>query len=820
MSKNSDKKQISKEADLLLEDMHRNIVNTLGNDFLPPRKDTYYNGLAYSVRERLMARWLKTQRAYYTQESKRVYYLSMEFLPGRFLMNYVTNMQLGDQVKEAIGHTDFSLEQLEDEEWDAGLGNGGLGRLASCFMDSLATLKIPAYGYGIRYDYGIFYQTIENGYQVEHCDNWIRQGNPWEFARRGFLYNVNFYGRSEAYTDEKGALRYRWIDTEKIKAMACDILIPGYGSDNVNNMRLWAAVSSEDFNLGQFNKGDYTGAMEAKVLSENISKVLYPSDEKEEGKELRLKQQYFLVAATFQDIMRRFKRHNSDFSLFPKQIAVQLNDTHPTIAIPEFMRLLVDEEGLDWDYAWSICNKTFAYTNHTVLPEALETWSVNLLSRLLPRHMQIIYDINDRFMKEVIGKFPGRLDLMNKMSIIDDGFPKKVRMAHLAIVGSHAVNGVAMLHSNILKEHLFKEFDACFPGRLTNVTNGVTPRRWILQANPRLSELITSRIGDGWITDLDQLKKLIPLAEDASFRAAWRDVKKENKERLKDYVSRKIGVEIDTDMLFDVHSKRMHEYKRQLLNVLHAITLYTRLKDNPELDMAPRTIMFAGKAAPAYHLAKLIIKLINSVGDVINNDESVNKKLKVLFLPNYCISQAEKVIPATDLSEQISTAGLEASGTGNMKFAMNGALTIGTLDGANVEMMEEVGEENIFIFGLKAHEVVSLKEKGYNPYEYLHKDEELRRILDLIDSNHFCQNEPGLFKPIMHTLLEGGDKYLVLADYRNYVDTQREVGQLYRNKEEWTRKSILNTANMGKFSSDRSIKEYAERIWDVTPLDL
>jgi glycogen phosphorylase len=820
MQKNSNNKQISKEAQQLLDDMQRNIVSTLGNDFLPPRKDTYYNGLAYSVRERLMDRWLKTQRAYYAQDSKRVYYLSMEFLPGRFLMNYVTNMQLNSQVKEAIGHTNFTLDQLEDEEWDAGLGNGGLGRLASCFMDSLATLKIPAYGYGIRYDYGIFYQTIENGYQVEHCDNWIRQGNPWEFARRGFLYDVNFYGRSEAYMDEKGVLKHRWIDTEKIKAMACDILIPGYGSDNVNNMRLWAAVSSEDFNLGQFNKGDYTGAMEAKVLSENISKVLYPSDEKEEGKELRLKQQYFLVAATFQDIMRRFKRHNSDFSLFPKQIAVQLNDTHPTIAIPEFMRLLVDEEGLDWDYAWSICNKTFAYTNHTVLPEALETWSVNLLSRLLPRHMQIIYDINDRFMKDVIAKFPGRLDLMNKMSIIDDGFPKKVRMAHLAIVGSHAVNGVAMLHSNILKERLFKEFDACFPGRLTNVTNGVTPRRWILQANPLLSELITSRIGDGWITDLDQLKKLIPLATDLGFQAEWREVKKANKERLKEYVGRKIGVEIDTNTLFDVHSKRMHEYKRQLLNVLHAITLYTRLKDNPELDMAPRTIMFAGKAAPAYHLAKLIIKLINSVGEVINNDESVNKKLKVLFLPNYCISQAEKVIPATDLSEQISTAGLEASGTGNMKFAMNGALTIGTLDGANVEMMEEVGEENIFIFGLKAHEVVSLKEKGYNPYEYLHKDEELRRVLDLIDSNHFCQNEPGLFKPIMHTLLEGGDKYLVLADYRDYVDTQREVGKLYRNEEEWTRKSILNTANMGKFSSDRSIKEYAERIWDVAPLNI
>ncbi len=808
------------DAERLLADIRKHIVCTLGNDFLPPRKDTYYNGLAYSVKERLSERWLKTQREYYSKEAKRVYYLSMEFLPGRFLMNYVTNMQLGEQVKEAIKETNFTLEQIESEEWDAGLGNGGLGRLASCFMDSMATLKIPGYGYGLRYDYGIFYQTIENGYQVEHCDNWIRQGNPWEFTRRGFLYDVNFYGRSEAYTDESGRLRHRWKNSEKIKAMACDILIPGYGSDNVNNMRLWSAVSSEDFNLGHFNNGDYTGAMEAKVLSENISKVLYPSDEKEEGKELRLKQQYFLVAATFQDIMRRFKRHNSnDFSLFPKQIAVQLNDTHPTIAIPEFMRLLIDEEGLLFEDAWKICVDTFAYTNHTVLPEALETWSVDLLGRILPRHMQLIYEINDRFMKDVAKRFPGRFDLMSKLSLIDETYPKRVRMAHLAIVGSHAVNGVAMLHSNILKERLFKEFDVCFPGRLTNVTNGVTPRRWILQANPKLSALITSRIGDGWITNLDELKKLIPLAEDKDFRAEWREVKKANKERLKGYIKNKVRVEIDTDSILDVHVKRIHEYKRQLLNVLHAVTLYNRLKDNPELDMAPRTIVFAGKAAPAYHLAKLIIKLINSVAQVVNNDESINKKLKVIFLPNYCISQAETVIPATDLSEQISTAGLEASGTGNMKFAMNGALTIGTLDGANVEIMEEVGEENIFIFGLKANEVIELRDRGYNPYEYMRRDEELRRALELIGSNHFCPNEPRLFGAILHTLLESGDKYMVLADYRSYVDAQGEVDKLYRDKEEWTKKSILNAANMGKFSSDRSILEYAERIWGIKPLD-
>jgi len=810
--------QLSSDAVQLLDDIQKHIVGTLGNDFNPPRKDTFYNGLAYSVRDRLAQRWLKAQRNFYDHGTKRVYYLSMEFLPGRFLMNYVTNMQIGAQVKEAIDGTDFTLEQLETEEWDAGLGNGGLGRLASCFMDSMATMKIPGFGYGIRYDYGIFYQTIESGYQVEHCDNWIRQGNPWEFARRGFLYDVNFGGRSEAYTDEKGAIRYRWTQTEMIKAMACDILVPGYGNDNVNNMRLWAAVSNEDFNLTHFNRGDYTGAMEAKVLSENISKVLYPSDEKEEGKKLRLKQQYFLVAATFQDIMRRFKRHNKDFSTFSQQIAVQLNDTHPTIAIPELMRLLLDEEGLLWDEAWNICVKTFAYTNHTVLPEALESWSVDLLGSLLPRHMQIIYDINDKFMKEVTAKFPGRLDVMAKLSLIDDGYPKKVRMAHLAIVGSHAVNGVAMLHSKILKEHLFKEFDVCFPGRLTNITNGVTPRRWILQANPQLSKLISLHIGDGWITNLDELKKLIPLADDVGFKEAWNGVKKSNKERLAGYILRKTGVTVDTDSLFDVHTKRMHEYKRQLLNVLHAITLYVRLRENPDFDMTPRAIIFAGKAAPAYHLAKLIIKLINSVAQVVNNDESVSKKLKVIFLPNYCITQAEKIIPASDLSEQISTAGLEASGTGNMKFAMNGALTIGTLDGANVEIMEEVGEENIFIFGLKADEVVGMKERGYNPHDYLQNDMELKRVIELIDSNHFCPNEPGLFRPILSTLFEEGDKYMVLADYRSYVDTQGAVGRLYRNKDEWIKKSILNTANMGKFSSDRSIKEYAERIWGIKPL--
>lgn len=805
-------------AQKLLQDIQKHIVTTLGNDYRYPRKGTYFSGLAYAVRDRLVERWLESQRDYYDQETKRVYYLSMEFLPGRFLMNYVTNLELEQEVKETLKGLDFNLEELEDEEWDAGLGNGGLGRLASCYMDSMATLKIPGYGYGIRYDYGIFHQKIINGYQVEQSDNWVRHGTPWEFARRGFLYDVNFYGRSEMYKDIDGIVRHRWVDTENVKAMACDVLIPGYGTENVNNMRLWAAVSSEDFSLTHFNKGDYTGAMEAKVLSENLSKVLYPSDEKDEGKELRLKQQYFLVAATFQDIIRRFKKHNKNFKLLPDEVAVQLNDTHPTIAIPELMRLLVDIEGLTWEAAWDICVRTFAYTNHTVLPEALETWPVERLGKVLPRHLEIIYEINHRFLQDVEMRFPHEPELLSKLSIIEEGVHKKVRMANLAIVGSHKVNGVAALHSKILKESLFKEFDRCFPGKIINITNGVTPRRWILQSNPKLSALISEHIGKEWITNLFELKKLEHLAENPEFQKAWREVKLANKERLIKYIHRKTGLDVSAGMMFDVHVKRIHEYKRQLLNILHIIALYARLKENPNLDMVPRVAIYAGKAAPAYAMAKLIIKLINSVAKVVNNDPAVCGKLKVVFLPNYCISSAEKIIPATDLSEQISTAGLEASGTGNMKFALNGALTIGTLDGANVEMLEEIGEENMFIFGLKAHEVEEKKKGGYNPYEVVQNDPELKKALTLIHTNRFSEEEPGLFQPIIESLLEHGDKFFVLEDFRSYVNAQDKAEKLYKDSFEWTKKSILNVARMGKFSSDRSILEYAENIWGIEPL--
>ncbi|HUV50650.1 MAG TPA: glycogen/starch/alpha-glucan phosphorylase [Anaerolineae bacterium] len=797
------------------QDIERHIMLTLGDDYLAPTSSLYYKGLAYGVRDRLVERWLKTQRSYYDKITKRIYYLSLEFLPGRFLMNYIVNMNIKDECNKALEKAGFTLEDLEEEERDAGLGNGGLGRLASCFMDSIATLKIPGYGYGIRYDYGIFFQTIINGYQVERCDNWIRDGNPWEIKRGSSLYEVKFYGRSEPYMGNDRRLKYRWVDTDNVMAMACDIFIPGYGNDNVNNMRLWAATSSREFNLEYFNQGDYIGAIEAKVMSENISKVLYPSDDKEYGKELRLKQQYFFVSATFQDIMRRFKKKNSILDKLPDEVGVQLNDTHPSISIPELMRILMDDEGLGWDEAWNICTRIFAYTNHTVLPEALETWPVDLFGKMFPRHLEIIYEINHRFLKKVKELYPGNQEMLSGLSLIQEGQERSIRMAHLAIVGSHSVNGVSRLHTDIIKNGLFKDFDKLFPGRIKNITNGISPRRWLLQANPALSQLITSVIGSGWITDLYILKELIPYADDPEFCVAWQKVKKENKERLANYVMHKVGIDINPDTLFDVHVKRIHEYKRQLLNILHVITLYNRLKEKPELQLVPRTIIFGGKASPGYFLAKLIIKLINSVAEIVNNDPDVNEKLKVIFLPNYCVSKAEKIVPATDLSEQISTAGTEASGTGNMKFALNGALIIGTLDGANVEIMEEVGEKNIFIFGLNQEEVKKLRSGGYNPYNYYLNDPELKKALDMINYGYFSPEQPRLFWPIREALLDNGDKYFVLADYRQYVQKQEEASSIYYNPMEWARRTILNTANMGKFSSDRAVLEYAREVWGL-----
>lgn len=802
----------------LKDEIRRHIWLSMGRDPAKPNRHACFMGLAYSVRDRLIDRWIRTQRSQYDTLAKRVYFLSLEFLPGRFLMNYLISLKMVQQAREAVAELGFDLDELEEEEWDAGLGNGGLGRLASCYMDSLACLDYPAYGYGIRYDYGIFHQTIENGWQREQCDNWSRKGTPWEIRRGEYLTPVRFYGRTESYTDAAGRECYRWVDGEVVMAMACDILVPGYGDEFVTNMRLWRAQSSREFNLEEFNQGDYIGAVEAKVQSETISSVLYPSDEMEQGRELRLKQQYFFVAATLADILRRFRKLNRDFTELSDFVAIQLNDTHPAIAIPELMRLLMDDEGLQWDKAWPICVKTFAYTNHTVLPEALETWPVGLIRRLLPRHMEIIFEINRRFLNGLTHLKKTDQDFQSRVSLIAEGDQQRVRMAHLAIVGSHTVNGVAELHSTILKKELFRDFDTLFPNRLTNVTNGITPRRWLAQANPLLAQLINDAIGPDWVTDLAQLKKLEPLAEDAEFRRQWAKTKRNNKKRLARYILRKIGLGVDPDTLFSVQVKRIHEYKRQLLNILNVITLYRRIRANPEAPVVPRTVIFAGKAAPAYHQAKRIIKLINAVAAKTNADPDVQGKLRVLFLPNYCVSQAEKIIPAADLSEQISTAGMEASGTGNMKMSLNGALTIGTLDGANIEIMQEVGEENIFIFGLTADQVGEMRKNGYDPRSYYDSDAELRQTLDSISRGDFSPEDPDLFSPIVESLLQQGDYYMLLADYRAYVDAQEQVGKLFVNQDAWIRKSILNTARMGKFSSDRSVKEYADRIWRMKPL--
>jgi len=802
----------------LKDDILRHVRSTLGRDPLHLDKYSAFMGLAFSVRDRLIERWIATQHALYDTLAKRVYFLSLEFLPGRFLKNYIISLRMEEEARQTLSAMGFDLDELEEEEWDAGLGNGGLGRLASCYMDSLACLDLPGYGYGIRYDYGIFHQVLEHGWQKEQSDNWRRRGNPWEIQRRNHLVPVRFHGRTETFADSLGRTRRRWVEGEVVMAMACDILVPGFGDDYVTNMRLWSARSSREFNLETFNQGDYVGAVEAKVQTETISKVLYPSDEGEAGRLLRLKQQYFFVAATLADILRRYRKLYRSFEHLPEAVAIQLNDTHPSIAVAELMRLLVDEEGLAWEEAWELAVGTFAYTNHTVLPEALETWPVELIRRLLPRHMEIIFEINHRFLEDLRRRFPDDPHLPARLSLIQEGAEQRVRMAHLAIVGSHTVNGVAALHSRILRESLFRDFARVFPERFRNVTNGVTPRRWLYQANPTLAGLITSTIGPEWVTDLERLGQLEPLADDPAFRRAWREAKHVNKKRLARYALRKVGLGIDPDTLFDVHVKRLHEYKRQLLNVFHVITLYNRLKAHRGPAAVPRTVIFAGKAAPAYHQAKRILKLITSVAEVVNHDPALQGRLRVVFLPNYCVSQAEKIIPAADLSEQISTAGMEASGTGNMKMALNGALTIGTLDGANIEIREAVGAENIFIFGLTAEEVAARRAGGYDPGRHYAEDEELRRVLDMIATGHFSGGDPTLFAPLVRALLEQGDYYMLLADYRAYLTAQEAAGRLFADPEEWTRRSILNTARMGRFSSDRSVREYSAEIWRIQPV--
>jgi len=796
----------------------RHIRITLGTDPRNVDSLTCYLALAHCVRERLLDRWTESQRALYDTFAKRVYFLSLEYLPGRLLRSNLISLGMEEAAREAVSDLGFDLDELEEEEMDPGLGNGGLGRLASCYLDSMACLGIPGYGYGLRYDYGMFHQTLADGHQREQCDNWAPHGSPWDVRRLRHSFAVRFFGRTETFEDDQGRRRHRWVGGETVLATANDILVPGYGSNFVSNMRLWVASASRDFELHEFNQGDYVGAVQAKVRSENITKVLYPSDASASGRELRLKQQYFLVAATLADILRRFRKQSSSLAELPEYAAIQLNDTHPSIAVAELMRLLVDDEGMAWDDAWNICIRTFSYTNHTILPEALETWPVELLGRLLPRHLEIIYDINHRFLARVRAEHAQEPELPRSLSLIQEGPVRMVRMANLAIVGSHTVNGVAALHSRILRERLFRDFERVFPGRLQNVTNGITPRRWLYQANPELSELITTRIGADWVRDLGQLARLVPLADDPVFREEWRAARLRNKQRLGRYILRRTGIGVDPQTLFDVQVKRIHEYKRQLLNVLHVITLYNRLRCSGAVATAPRTVIFAGKAAPAYHQAKLIIKLITAVAEKVNSDPATQSKLRVVFLPNYCVSQAEKIVTAADLSEQVSTAGFEASGTGNMKMSLNGALTIGTLDGANIEIMEEVGRENIFVFGLNTEQVAELRRTGYDPRVYYESNAELRQALDMIGSGHFSPEQPSLFAPLLSALLDGGDVYLLLADYADYVRAQEDVGRTYLDRDRWTRMSILNTARMGKFSSDRSVLEYAERIWKVSPI--
>lgn len=800
---------------------HESLLDHLTYSFA---KDKYsatprdkFNSVVLSVRENLVEQWMKTQQQYYYMDIKRIYYLSLEFLLGRLLRNYIISLDLLDDYRKAVDVLGMTYEEIFEHEWDAGLGDGGLGRLAACFLDSMAKLQYPGYGYGIRYEYGIFSQKIKNGYQLEAPDNWLRYGNPWEFPRPELIYPVHFYGRVKTITGESGRFRMEWVDTDDVMAMAYDYPVPGFHTGTVNTLRLWSAKSSREFRLEYFYSGDYIKAVEDKSSSETISKVLYPDDHTLAGKELRLKQQYFFVSATIRDIIRRYRKYHPTYNEFPKKVAIQLNDTHPAIAVAELMRILVDEDSIAWDDAWDITEKTFAYTNHTVLPEAIETWSEGLMGCLLPRHLQIIQEIDRRFLIQVTERFSGEPERKWQMAIITGDGEKRVHMARLALVGSHTINGVSRLHSDILKENVFKNFYLMFPERFQNITNGVTPRRWLLEANPGLSSLITEAIGEGWTKDLEELRKLESLAEDTEFRKRFRTVKMSNKIALSDFLKRKNNLSFQPSFLLDCQIKRFHEYKRQLLNILHAITLYNRIK-NKKTDEAfvPRTILFAGKAAPGYFLCKLMIKLIHCISDAINAHPEVNKKLKVIFVPDYGVTLAQHIIPAAELSEQISTAGYEASGTSNMKFILNGALTIGTLDGANVEIREEVGEENFFLFGLKAREIMEMH-PTYNPRKYYEEDENLRQIINQLSKGYFSPMEPELFYPIVKSLLEG-DRFFVLADYASYINCQENVADVYRDEERWTKMAILNVARSGKFSSDRAIREYAEKIWKISPV--
>ena len=821
-SKN-DKPWESTRTGLSIETLGRavaeNLFYLLGKPLVNVHPHDLYMALAYTVRDRLLQRWINTITNFLEQEVKVVCYFSAEFLPGPHLGNNLVNLGVYRDIQRAIQKLGGNLEHFLDLEEEPGLGNGGLGRLAACYLDSLATLQIPAVGYGLRYEFGIFDQEIRDGWQVEITDKWLQYGNPWEIPRPEFSQQVKLGGHTEAYTDEQGHYRVRWVPEWVVKGVPYDTPILGYKVNNCNVLRLWKAEAVESFDFQAFNQGDYYDAVDEKMVSENLTKVLYPNDEPWVGKRLRLEQQYFFCSCALQDMIRNHLRLFDDLDNFHESWAVQLNDTHPAVAVAELMRLLVDEYLLDWERAWHITQQAMAYTNHTLLPEALEKWSLPLFAGVLPRHLEIIFEINQRFLDQVRVKYPHDPARLARLSLIEETGGKSVRMAHLACVGTHAINGVAALHTELLKDTVLKDFYDLWPEKFSNKTNGVTPRRFLLLSNPRLSELITDKIGDAWVNNLDELRRLEQWAEDLSFHQKWRQAKLENKQDLSALIQARTGVGVDPASLFDIQVKRLHEYKRQHLNVLHIITLYNRLKSRPDLDITPRTFIFGGKAAPGYFMAKLIIKLINSVAEVINRDPDIQGRLKVVFFPNFNVQNAQKIYPAADLSEQISLAGKEASGTGNMKFALNGALTIGTLDGANIEIREEVGAENFFLFGHTIEGVLDLKSQGYDPWYYVHDNPHLREALDLIGSGFFSHGDRQLFAPLVDSLLHR-DEYLLLADYQAYVDRQDEVGQTFKDQKRWTRMSILNVARMGKFSSDRAIREYCRDIWQAQPMEV
>jgi starch phosphorylase len=783
--------------------------------------DEWWTATCFAVRDRLLDRFMKTQKVHHEKKVRRAYYLSLEYLMGRLLVNNLHNAGLFSQTKAALEELGQDFDSVVGEEADMGLGNGGLGRLAACFLDSLATLDLPAIGYGIHYEFGLFRQEFKNGYQMEFPDAWQVKGCPWEVMRPNYAQNVKLFGRVEHRMDDKGKFHPEWVDYKTIQGMPFDVSIVGYGGETVNFLRLWESRASSEFDLNIFNEGGYVEAVREKAMGESISKVLYPNDNTESGKELRLVQQYFFVSCSLQDIIRRFFNSHKSWDDFADYNVVQLNDTHPAVAVPELMRLLIDEYHLDWDAAWKITSSTFNYTNHTLLPEALEKWSVPLFEKVLPRNLEIIYEINRRFLEgDVEDKWPGDGEKKAELSIIEEGHPKMVRMAYLSVVAANKVNGVAALHTKLLKQDLFSSFHELYPNKLINMTNGITPRRWLLACNPELSKLISSKVGDDWPKNLDKLQAISKFADDAKFQKEFMAIKRANKVAFAEFALESCGVEINPDALFDVQIKRLHEYKRQHLNLLHILTLYRRLLNDPEYDMCPRVFIFGAKAAPGYALAKCIIRAINKVGEKVNSDPRVGGKIKIIFPENYRISLAEKMIPASDLSEQISTAGKEASGTGNMKLALNGSLTIGTLDGANIEIGEEVGDDNIFIFGNTVEEVNALRAKGYNPYDYYNSNWELKSVIDWLRSDFFTPGEHEAFAPICSSLLEGGDPYLCLADYADYIRAQEDVDTAFRDQKRWAKMAIMNTARVGKFSSDRTISEYAAQIWNLKPVKI